>query len=207
MAMIVDYRQALLELLNVRPIPRTLADLRNPEVLEALPDSPEKQEAASRAQDFIAKYGRLRSPFGCSDVATVTLWSDAFARSLTAWSNTREQNDQLNKRFLAIFNDPVGPPGEERSTAVRPDILAGTVEIEPRDLLDAMAKEVIESRKTIARCAICSRFFYRHYSHDKYCSPACGDEARRKGQSDWIRTKRKQKEAKQLPTKKGRKTH
>jgi hypothetical protein len=129
---------------------------------------------------------------------TVTAWSHIFRESLAAQINAPEQHELLNKAFMVIFNDPVG----EQLTSVRPDVVAGTVEVEPRDLLDAMANEVLRSRKSIARCAQCSRFFFRQYSHDKYCSLACGSEARRKGQKDWVAQKREA--AKQLH-KKGRK--
>lgn len=198
---LTDYRQALIDLLNLVS-PSTLAGQER--------TLPKAEEERDRAQNFLDKFGPLRplrqvreEIANPSDVVTVWLWGQIFGESLTVWTNTQEQNNRLNKVFKTIFNDPVGPPGEERLTALRVDVVAGTVWPVPRDLLDAMANELLQSRKSIARCAQCSRFFYRQYSHDKYCSLACGSEARRKGQKDWVAQKREA--AKQLHLKKRRK--
>jgi len=164
-----------------------------------------------RADEFINNHGPLRMVFHLVQPArktyaeitpaeTVRVWSLFFAAAL--YESVHDQEEFTNHVLSDIFTEVVGKPGEER-VGFRVDFLRSTVEPIARDLLDAIAIEMIRSRKSIARCVLCSKFFQRQWNKDKYCSPLCGDEARRKGQLEWVQKARAKKK---LETKKGRKS-
>jgi hypothetical protein len=101
----------------------------------------------------------------------------------------------------SIVNGIFGPAtisGHQHfNPAVRVDFPTGNIEILPRDLLDALAVELIRSRRTIARCERRGRFFIKTFSRDRYCSANCGTVARTEKQRNWMRDFRKaQQEAK-----------
>jgi len=187
MVAIVDPRRALLALLN-----------------------------APTAEQFIEAYGPLREPIASKKAGTSNLHSAFLGKPHTpqetvtslaslfsgAVSLSQDAKDRLllNTLLAIIFNDPVTVNGTVQPTALDVDIVLGTVEPRPRDLLDGMALELLRSRKMIARCGQCSKFFYRQFSKDKYCSTVCTSEARLRYQAEWVQKKRESK-------KKGRKAH
>jgi hypothetical protein len=201
-----DPRRALLDLLNIVPH----VEPRDGEV-EDLAELMTRER--SRFESFIATHGRLRSfaevhdsdpstPLPTSLLAMINSPHFALihANKMFCAAVLLSQRSETNRILGAIFNSPVQIGKTIHRSAVEPDILAGTYEPVPRDLLDAMAIELMRSRKKIARCGLCSRFFYQEWNKDKYCSPNCGSEARTKAQREWMKNKRAAKK-----TKKGRK--
>jgi len=208
---IVDTRRSLLALLNV------VVDDR---------------DVAKRAESFIATYGPLREYRKRADASIKRTTKEVKVGSLGgaffgppyapqdtvvnlaqvfSWAvllPEESQRNLLNMALSSIFNDTVTIEGTSHGTALDIDIVAGTVEPRPRDLLDAIALELLRSRKVVSRCGICSKFFYKQFSKDKYCSTGCASEARRRGQTEWARKKAAEKEQEQATqNKKARKAH
>ena len=194
-----DPRSALKDLLNVNAVkpPEAIKRVNSPQGPYYSPT--ETAEEKRRAQEFIDKYGELRyvrplatpkeSNAPVNPLSNVRRLSLAFSAAMYISSGSTDQKEILNEILAAIFSDPVGPPGEERK-ALEIDILEGTVRPIARDLLDGIAIELMRSRKLIARCALCSKYFLREWNKDKYCSTTCSSEARRKQQLEWITNKR-----------------
>jgi uncharacterized protein DUF6076 len=119
----------------------------------------------------------------------------------------RPEPDVINIYFRAVFSE-ARIDGELQPTALRVDILAGTVTPVPRDLLDAIAVEFMRSYKTIGRCQQCQRFFFKEYTNgDCYCSRPCAEQSRKESQRDWMRKhraeqKREQKSKRRKPRRK-----
>jgi hypothetical protein len=109
-------------------------------------------------------------------------------------SGLREWRDLGSGGAKSLLHSPI--------THTRPTRIRSS--INTRDLIDAMAIELMRSRKAIARCALCSKFFFRQWNKDKYCSTTCGSEARRQQQLEWITNKR---HSQGKDSKKGRKAH
>jgi hypothetical protein len=186
----VDPRRALLALLNVRM---------------------DDREVSARAQDFIATYGPLREarvrlgdlmngrPSMYTAEETVIYLAEMFSDAGALLDRDRPLNLLLANVFQEARID-----GVFHKTALEVDIVQGTVEPKPRDLLDAMALALLRNRKMIARCDLCSKFFYKSFSRDRYCSPACTFEARRLGQLEWVRKKAAQNKQQSQRTKKTR---
>lgn len=86
------------------------------------------------------------------------------------------------------------------------DILAGTVEPVLRDPLDAIAWEFHRSYRKLSHCARCSRFFYRSFIKDKYCSPLCSSQSRSAAQLAYVRKKRAAQNQAKQKTKSRRRT-
>jgi len=98
----------------------------------------------------------------------------------------------------------------EMRPAIRTNFLAGTWEPLPRTLLDALAIELVRSRKALHRCERpeCRRWFVKKFSRAMYCSTWCSEIMRRQGQSQWaqdhseeISKKRRAKTAKEKRSK------
>jgi hypothetical protein len=120
---------------------------------------------------------------------TVTFWANTFGWAIL-YPREAQARAALNLILSSVFTDSVIIDGTVHPTALNVDFVGGTIEPRPRDLLDALALELLRSAKLISRCALCSKFFYRTFNKDKYCSTVCGSEARRKAQLEWVRAKR-----------------
>jgi hypothetical protein len=201
--------------------------------------SEDAAETKKRADAFISTYGPLRESRDermeiKSDVQKIgrtSLHSAFFGPPYTpqktvidlaqmfSWAISLQQEQKteahtlLNITLGNIFNNPVTIDGTVHRTALDTDLVSGTLEPRPRDLLDAIALELLRSHRVISRCALCSKFFYREFSKDKYCSPVCASEARRRGQAKWAENKaalkeqaRVQEQANRQSRKKGTKT-
>lgn len=189
---IVDPRRALLALLNVG-----IDDIN----------------VSARIQNFIKTFGPLRDPRVPGDrdpeylhtpEQTVFGLVRLFTSAICSVALPEEQHRFIVNRNLGlIFNDSVTIECVTYQTALDVDIVEGTVEPTPRDLLDAMALELLRSRKEIARCGICDKFFYRQFSKDKFCSHVCTAESRRRTRLDWARKKAGEKKQSHQRTEKG----
>jgi hypothetical protein len=155
------------------------------------------------AESFISHYGPLRriplleealesklNIAGSGPIHTVRAASGLF-RSMFLVHDKESAQALLNGSLALIFG-PATIGGKEVGAALRVDILAGTIEPAPRDLLDAIAVEFMNFYKIIGRCEYCNRFFFKAYPNDRYClAPRpCKEEARKKAQSEWMRNKR-----------------
>ena len=189
MVAVLDTRRALLALLNssADQFLATYGWLRG---LGPQDFAPEKRESSLRD----ALIGPPYTP-----TQTIERVAELFRLAISI-PKEPQRIQALNLVLGRIFESPVTIDGTTQGSALTVDILAGTVEPRPRDLLDALASELMHSRKALARCALCSKFFYRQWNKDRYCSPLCGDEARRRQQADWVAKDRANKKPK---TKKG----
>jgi hypothetical protein len=101
---------------------------------------------------------------------------------------------EINSLVGVILNErQPGPLGLQRRAALRVNIVGGQkIEVEPRDLLDAVAVKFLDVYRSISRCKRegCNRLFIRDYPNDKYCSRPCAGEARLIAQRDFMRKKR-----------------
>lgn len=185
---VVDVRDALLDLLNLR-------DRGEPYALEGTCNA------------FIARYGHLREiPFPEESLKQLTngkhqkdnpVWAvrtaSMLVRSLFQHPYDDETESQgienINLGLKIIFG-PAVIDGEERDPALKVDILSGTLAPQPRDLLDRIAVEFMRSHRFISNCQRCGRYFFKQYSTDRYCSLTCANAARSEAQRDWMRAKR-----------------
>ena len=175
-------------------------------------------EMAARVGDFVATYGTLRklvsTKFTLADLwdlkavkeealgaPQVLYYSKMFALAVSPERGHRT----LNLLLEEIFQTPAVIDGVVHPTALIVDIAEGTVTPVSRDLLDALAVKLLHSRKLIARCALCSKFFYRQFSKDKYCSTHCASEARAAQQTAWVAAKRAKRAKGEQAKRKGRK--
>jgi hypothetical protein len=165
---------------------------------------------AEAAKDFIARYGALRilphSVMKPTDDQGVVVGALAwlFRQAWAARDGGETGRIKINTALSAIFTS-AKISGENRAPGLKVDILAGTIEPVPRDLLDAMAVEFMRSYRTIGQCERCTKFFFKTYANDRYCSPLCGDASRREQQRDSMRRHRaEQKQKKELRQRKTR---
>jgi len=197
--MFPDAREALKDLLN----------------LKWKGDQPPLQPPLEEAAAFIARHGPLRlfdpaiiwwgdgPPADFSDPRmAVVCASGLFKSTIRDVGSEVIRYDNVNGTLSTIFSSAV-IDGEKYPTALKVDILAGTVKPVARDLLDALALEFMRSYKNIASCERCQRFFVKEYSNDFYCSPTCGEQSRKESQRDWMRNYRA--EQKRKRESKGRK--
>lgn len=174
----------------------------------------------SSADEFIARYGELRGlpaivetldrHLGIKDRALVGPRSAvrmASALFLAMWKvhDKGPGAQQVFNGCLATIFGPALIGGQDLPAGLRVDILAGTIEPLPRDLLDALALEFMRSYRMIGSCERCRRFFFKSYLRDRYCSRPCGDVARTEAQRNWMRQKRaEQKREKEFRKTKGK---
>jgi hypothetical protein len=149
--------------------------------------------AQSQSSDEL-RAARMSSLFAMAHMACVPESQDEDARD--------EETMRITNVFLKDVFDTAWIEGDIQPSALDVDILAGTVTPVPRDLLDHIALELMRSRKQLATCARCSRFFYKEFSKDKYCSLNCSSLARAKAQLDWTRNSRKNRQPKKKSLKK-----
>jgi hypothetical protein len=147
-------------------------------------------KTASRAVQFVERYGALRK--GLGDPASTLAVAAAFQ---IAWRD-KSDADKIERFLESVFAPIPGSPLYARLPS-RPAFAAslsrGDVAFKPRDLLDALAMEFLRSRKALHRCerSDCGRFFIKTHSRDRYCSKICSEEVMRKNQAEWARKKRK----------------
>jgi hypothetical protein len=155
------------------------------------------------AQKFVERYGPLR-PRHAGDVdegeynpaADVCTWTLSFRR---AWDAHRSQEEtaRLNEALDWAFVEA----WLERTTdhpVLHVDFDTGQYRPEPVTLLEFLAVELVRSRKMLHRCEWpeCQRYFVKDFSRDRYCQRKCAEQARAKGQSDWIKRKRQEQKKK-----------
>ncbi len=170
-------------------------------------------EREDAARQFIKRHGPLRSmiadkqvpaEYSSPEVFAVAFASSFFATTLEMLRADRpsaDRQDRANNQLSIIFR-PARIARQDRPSALRFNLLAGTVEPIPRDSLDALTMEFMHSHRLISRCEHCHLYFFRVYANDRYCTPLCGEEARREGQREWMRVSRqKQKERRQAERK------
>lgn len=152
----------------------------------------------SSVDEFIARYGALRGLPAIAETIErhLGIKGDAVriasALFVAMWE-VRDKGSAAQHVFngcLATIFGPSQIDGQNRPAGLRVDILAGTIEPQPRDLLDALALEFMRSYRMIGRCERCRRFFFKTYPSDRYCSGPCGDAARSEAQRNWMRNKR-----------------
>jgi hypothetical protein len=185
---------------DVRGALKDLLNLKEPESLFYGKDT--------STDAFISRYGALREMPALEEMMRQMLnikddntQHDArhavrMARTLfcSMWhahdKGSNAQQQQLFNGCLAAVFGPAQIDGEYRNAGLQVDILAGTIEPQPRDLLDALGLEFMRSYRMIGRCERCRRFFFKSYPTDRYCSRPCGDAARTEAQRNWMREKR-----------------
>jgi hypothetical protein len=163
------------------------------------------------ATEFVARYGALRSdvrkiidehdnevaipaligPFRRFDVDSASEVMDFAPYFRAGWTANSEPAKWAVNRFLDGVFSP-GLPGEQPTMAANFD--TGEWEPRARTLLDALAIELMRSRKMLARCerSECGRYFVKEFSRDRYCSNLCSEEMRRRGQRQWALDHRKE---------------
>ena len=147
-------------------------------------------EAAARA--FIEKYGPLHPKR--ATVHDVLEAADVFRVSFSA--KTADEMEVAARFVEMIFTLPVEgdyarPASWDRPT-IRVDFDAGRWEPVPRTLVDALAVELVRSRKNLHRCERpeCGRYFVKEFSRDRYCSNLCSEDMRSRGQKEWAQRNR-----------------
>jgi hypothetical protein len=188
-------------------------------------------ETEGRAKQFIERYGPLRD---LEDPLHNLIFTVAIGWALRyAWAAPGDDEKRIeaaNATLSGIVNFKESRAARAKRDAFRgirlpkrplespilqPDILSGEWTLKPRDLADALAQEVMRSRKMLHICERpeCGRYFVKEFSRDRYCSNRCSEEMRKVGQREWAKTKYH--ESSKVPEKpkaskgqkKGRKSH
>jgi hypothetical protein len=181
-------------------------------------------ETEAHAKQFIERYGPLRDFKDPVQNLTLTAafgWALRYAwapgdderrielanATLSGIVNFKESREKMIDAFRGIGL----PERPLASPILQPDILTGEWTLKPRDLADALAQEVMRSRKMLHICERpeCGRYFVKEFSRDRYCSNRCSEEMRKAGQREWA--KAKYRESSKVPqkskaSKKGRKS-
>ena len=114
-----------------------------------------------------------------------------------AWTAKTAFDIQVVNGFLnEIFAAPDPIKGELPVFAA--DFSSGKWKPRPRTLLDALAIELMRSRKMLHRCerTECNRFFVKEFSRDRYCSRPCGKEMRAQSIKKYLHDHREELNAK-----------
>jgi hypothetical protein len=165
------------------------------------------------AEEFVERYGPLRvrvmkvldqhdnevdtgtfvGPFRKFDMDMETEVVNFALKFRTAWAAKTERDAWAVNRFLNDIFSP-GLPGWEFPPVMAADFATGRWEPRARTLLDALAIELMRTRKMLARCERpeCERYFVKEFSRDRYCSNLCSDEMRRRGQARWVEEHREE---------------
>jgi hypothetical protein len=69
-----------------------------------------------------------------------------------------------------------GDPIKGEGPAITADLAAGKLTHAPKSYLQQLALELIFSKKSLARCVACKRYFIKEFSRDKTCSLRCSQE-------------------------------
>jgi hypothetical protein len=172
---IYDHRKALIDLLNLPPL--------------------EKGFYGSDGKDlavdaFISLYGDLRR------MPELETFLDNYVKRLKTRRPVRTASALFQGMIttllkgdlffanggLAIIFSQAEIGGKPVPPGLNPDILAGTLEPAPRDLLDAIAVEFMRSHRKIGLCLRCNKFFFI-IERGKYCSINCGELTKRERSS------------------------
>jgi hypothetical protein len=189
-----DNFAALMKSIQENPEP---PDLARKLKLPPRPTLSPTNEERHRAEEFIKRHVEGKSPLrgtwihrGKPALPYENVWQLSVMLGAACSSYAKKDEELISRLLLDIFNESVG--GDECPTALRVNILAGRFEIEPRDLLDAIARELLVQRRSIRRCSYCSKFFLKANPQDKYCPTGnCAYESRLK--DDRIRKQKKRK--------------
>jgi hypothetical protein len=161
-------------------------------------------EAHLSLTEFRERYGPLlissedKDPIQPVVDKMVLRYARDFATALDAEMKTERQSEAINKTLdeilghatYATFLIQAGMSETVLSipSAIRADFLSGAWEPTSRTLLDALAIELMRSRKLLRRCERpeCRLYFVKTFSRDRYCSNLCSEEMRRRGQDQWV---------------------
>jgi hypothetical protein len=181
---------------TVKQFPYFRTDIR--EALTRLANVPgfDDPNWPAAASDFLRRCGPLRPH---SDNPTLEKEEvPEFARRFRdAWNAKTEFDVQIvNRQLEEIFE--AGDPEKGERPVVRANFATGEWEPVARTLLDALAIELMRSRKMLHRCERpeCGNYFVKQHSRDRYCGlrvrPTCGEVMRERGQRDWATAHRDQ---------------
>jgi len=166
------------------------------------------KQALEQCREFVRRYGRLRNKgqqYNTLDdhAAEVRMFAPTCWH---AWrANTQDEMDAVSRELDGIFEPNMYDMG--KGTAVKSDFSTGSWTPVARDLLDVLALELVKSRKLLHRCERpdCGRYFIKSFSRDRYCSTACGEIMRERGQRQWLEDHRKEVNEKRRKPTRGKK--
>ncbi len=177
-----DLRIVLGDLANVLSVHDT------PDLLNVL--SSQDSSCVLRAEEFLRKWGPLRSQKSVSDVLE---YARRFRRAWWAKPDSESDMREVNSMLDDIFSsDPFS------RQIVGADFVSGKWEPRPKTLLGHLAVTLMRSRKMLHRCERpkCRIYFVKEHSRDRYCSYTCGKEMRSANQSQWQEIHREELNAK-----------
>jgi hypothetical protein len=169
-------------------------------------------ETEARAKQFIERYGPLRDLEDPLHNLRLIVIVGCTLRSAWPTGDDEKRIEAVNVILSDIVNfresranrvkdDPFRgirlPERPLESPMLQPDFLSGEWTLKPRDLADALAQEVMRSRKMLHICERpeCGRYFVKEFPRDRYCSIPCSEAMRKIGQREWAKTKYQKKKA------------
>lgn len=176
-------------------------------------------ETEARAREFIENYGALRFSEGSPESLTgVAIVAALFRQAWTAGEDERRIQG-VNQALELIIADrklSLSPqtdafraksPGPLEVPVYRANFRTGEWTPKARDLADALAMELMHSRRMLHICERpdCGRYFVKEFSRDRYCSIPCSEEMRRVGQRTWAKGSRAKSSSKSSAKRKTRK--
>jgi hypothetical protein len=162
-----------------------------------LPGDPKSIE---RAKAFTERYGVLRKEINTPGL----LLGIAYLFQRT-WESARDPEvvgTFVDNVFAPMPGDQFfGEPALIAAISAQSASRRGKFSLEPRDLLDSLAMELLRNRKMLHKCErpasdklpACNKFFVKTHSRDKYCPVVCREEADRDRSTAWARKHRQSK--------------
>jgi hypothetical protein len=156
------------------------------EILSELANMPSLRKPSweVKAKEFVERNGQLL-PHAQGSVLEGSEIAEYGKRFRLAWEAKRNAelipvvNSHLNEIFAAS-GPKTTPPYKGDPAVFSADFQTGRWTPRPRTLLDALAIELMRSRKMLYQCEQldCQRYFVKRYSREKYCKMTCGEKGR-----------------------------